>query len=86
MNTDLLLAFGGLLFFGLLIFFAVQHGKRREEQRRRIVQSLGFTPLETNTTLTDRVNHFYNWDESKPEVALSNVSRKILPDGEIYLF
>jgi len=86
MNPDLLLVFGGLLLFGLLISYAVQYSKNKEEQRGQIIQSLGFTPLEVSATLTERINNFYNWDESKPKVALNNISRKMLPDGEMYLF
>ncbi len=86
MNTNFLIVLGIIFIFGLLVYFAVQYGKKRAEQRRQIVQSLGFTPVENSASLADRINEFYSWDKSSSRTTLSDVFRKTIPDGEIYLF
>lgn len=86
MNIELLLAFGGVLFFGVLVYFAVLYGKKKEEEKKRFIRALGFTPLENSAALAERITQFYERDEDSSEAVLRNVFHKTLLEGEMYIF
>ena len=86
MNPNFLITLSIIFIFILLVYSAVQYGKKRKEQRYKIIRSLGFTPVENNDSLAEMVNEFYSWDKSRSQISLGNVFSKTIPDGEIYLF
>lgn len=75
-----------LIFAGLLIF-SITVTRRAKEARTQIMQALDMTPVpEPDSALLGQIASLYRvpWVTSKDE--LLNVSRRLIPDGELFLF
>jgi len=84
--AGVLIILGFLLFFGLMIYFAVQSTRKDREAKRQAAQQLGFCPVEPDAILAGRIFSLYQWHGAREQFRLRNVSRKSIPDGEMYLF
>lgn len=76
-----------LLVFAGMVWFAVTSSRRAKEAKAQMTQMLGLAPVpEPDSMLVEQIAALYRtpWEQSKDE--LLNVSRRILPDGELFLF
>jgi hypothetical protein len=76
---------GFLVVFGFLLYTAIQSSHKEKEGRQRTIQSLGFTPVDADAELTNKIVRLYKHPGSQSRYELRNVSRKELPDGSMYL-
>lgn len=85
--TLLVVLFVLLAFTGLLIF-SIRAGRKTKQAQAQIAQTLGVTPVEPDETLLAQIAAVYPAAKSadKPRYSLHNVSRRALPDGELFLF
>ncbi len=85
--TLLVLLFILLTFTGLLVF-SIRAGRKTRQVQAQIAQTLGVTPLEPDETLLAQIATVYPTAKAadKPRYSLHNVSRRALPDGELFLF
>jgi len=84
--TGILVLVGFLLFFGGMLYFAITSTRKEAEQKKQNAQSLGFSPVEADAKLTDEIAALYRRPGVQTRYELRNVSRRIIPDGEMYLF
>jgi hypothetical protein len=84
--TGTLVIVGFLLFFGWMLYFAIQSSRKDVEKKQQIAQSLSFSPVEADPKLTGEIAELYRRPGSQTKYELRNVSRRMIPDGEIYLF
>jgi len=84
--TGTLVIVGFLAFFGWMLYFAIQSSRKDVEKKQQIAQSLSFSPVEADPKLTGEIAELYRRPGSQTKYELRNVSRKLIPDGEIYLF
>jgi hypothetical protein len=77
---------GFLLFFGGMVYFAIQSSRKDVEKKQQISQALGFSPVEADPAVTDKIAELYRRPESHTNYEMRNVSRRVIPDGEMYLF
>jgi hypothetical protein len=56
------------------------------EKKQQIAQSLSFSPIEADPKLTGEIAELYRRPGSQTKYELRNVSRRVIPDGEIFLF
>ena len=77
---------GFLVVFGFLLYPAIQSSRKEKEGRQHTTQSLGFTRVNGNAELTNKIARLYNRAGSQNRYELRNVSSKALPDGTMYLF
>ncbi|MBI5953839.1 MAG: hypothetical protein HY865_19470 [Chloroflexi bacterium] len=75
-----------LLFFGGMVFLAIQSSRQDIDKKRQIAQSLGFSPVEADSKLTNQIAILYRRPGAQTRYELRNVSRRVIPDGEMYLF
>lgn len=74
-----------LVFTGLLIF-SITTSRKAKEAKAQIMQTLGMTPVEPDETLLTEISALYQTPGNKPRHSLHNVSRRTLPDGELFVF
>lgn len=88
MNTliSLLLVLGVLAIFGLLVYYMVVSTRRESEKKRRVARSLGFRPFEAQPGLVERISRLYRHGDQSEQFELRDVSRRGMPDGELFLF
>ena len=84
--TAILIVFGFLLLFGWIIYMSVQSSRKEKETKQQVAQSLGFSPFEAGRDLPEKISSLYRRPWSKNSYQLRNVSRRLIPDGEMYLF
>jgi hypothetical protein len=84
--TGALVLVGFLLFFGGMVYFAIQSSRKEVEKKQQLAQSLGFSPVEADPKLTDKIAELYRRPGLQTKYELRNVSRRMIPDGEVYLF
>lgn len=84
-TTALVLLLVLLVFAGLLVF-SITSSRRAREAKARITQTLGMTPVEPQATLLAQISALYQTPGNQPRHSLHNVSRRSLPDGELFLF
>jgi len=84
--TGTLVIVGFLAFFGWMLYFAIQSSRKDVEKKQQIAQSLSFSPVEADPKLTGEIAELYRRPGSQTKYELRNVSRRMIPDGEIYLF
>jgi hypothetical protein len=77
---------GFLLFFGGMIYFVVSSARKETERKRQIAQTLGFSPIEPDAQLQEKIAKLYRRPGTQTRYELRNVSRRVIPDGEMYLF
>jgi hypothetical protein len=75
-----------LLLFGGILYFAIQSTRKEAEQKKQMAQSLGFSPVETDPKLEEKIARLYRRSGAQTRYELRNVSRRTIPDGEMYLF
>jgi hypothetical protein len=80
------LVLGIVALFGVMIFFMIRTEKRERARKSQLARELGFTLIEVTSALTARISQLYEKKWGKTNFELRNVSRKIIPDGEMYLF
>lgn len=74
-----------LAFTGLLIF-SITTSRRAKEARAQMAQTLGVTPVEPDAALLAEISALYQTPGNKPRHSLHNVGRRLLPDGELFVF
>jgi hypothetical protein len=84
--TGTLVLVGFLVFFGWILYFAIQSSRKDVERKQQISQSLSFSPVEADPKLTGEISELYRRPGSQTKYELRNVSRRMIPDGEMYLF
>jgi hypothetical protein len=84
--TGILVLVGFLLFFGGMLYFAITSTRKEAEQKKQNAQSLGFTPVQADTKLTEEIAALYRRSGAQSRYELRNISRRVIPDGEMYLF
>ncbi len=77
-----------LLAFTALLIFSIRAGRKTRQVQAQIAQTLGVTPVEPDKTLLAQIAAVYPTAKAadKPRYSLHNVSRRALPDGELFLF
>jgi hypothetical protein len=76
-----------LLAFTAMVYFAVSISRKEKERKMQVAQLLGMTPLaQPDAALEEKIFslHHKSWVTAKYE--LRNVFRRLLPDGELFLF
>jgi hypothetical protein len=84
--TGVLILFAFLLFFGGMLYFAIQSSRKEVQKKQQIAQYLGFSPFEADPKLTNEISELYRHPGAQARHELRNVFRRVMPDGEIYLF
>lgn len=84
--TGVLVLSGFLLFFGGMIYFAVQSSRKDVEKKQQAAGSLSFSTVEADLKLTSKIAELYRRPGSHTNYEMRNVSRKVIPNGEMYLF
>jgi hypothetical protein len=84
--TAALFLIGFLVVFGLIVYMAIQSKRKEKETKKQVAQSLGFSPLEADTHLTEKISSLYQRPWSKNSYQLRHVSRRVIPEGEMFLF
>ncbi len=84
--TGILVLVGFLLFFGGMLYFAITSTRKEAEQKKQNAQSLGFSPVEADPKLEEKIAAMYRRQGAQTRYELQSVSRRTIPDGEIYLF
>ena len=77
---------GFVLFFVGMLYFAIQINRKEVEKKQQTAQSLGFSPVTADPKLTAEIAELYRRPNAHTTYEMRNVSRKVIPDGEIYLF
>ena len=81
-----LVLLGFLLFFGGMIYFTIQSSRKDVEIKQQTAQSLSFSPIQADPKLTGEIAKLYRRPRSHANYEIRNVSRRVIPDGEMYLF
>jgi hypothetical protein len=84
--TGVIVLLGFLLFFGGMLYFAITSTRKEAEQKKENAQSLGFSPVEADSKLTDEISALYRRPGTQTRYELRNISRRVIPDGEMVLF
>lgn len=84
--TGIIILVGFLLFFCGMLYLAIQSSRKDLEQKKQTAQSLGFSPVQADAKLTDDIAAMYRRPGAQTCYELRNVSRRVIPDGEMYLF
>ena len=82
----LALVLGALLLIGAAVYWLIASARREGERRRQAAQQLGFTPIEPDPALTEKISRISQRGGKQSVFRLRNVFRKNLLDGEMYLF
>jgi hypothetical protein len=85
-NITLVIVILILLVFAGLVFFSITSSRRAKEAKAHMAQTLGMTPVEPDAALPAQISALYQTPGNKPRHSLHNVSRRLLPDGELFLF
>ena len=75
-----------LLVFAGLIVFSITNARQQKQAQAQMAQTLGLTPVEPDETLLAQISALYQTPGNKPRHSLHNVTRRKLPDGELFLF
>jgi len=88
MTMELFLPIFLIVFFVAGVFVAIQvvQFTGRQNTLRQFTQSLGFSPVEATKEFTLEISRLYDTPGSKNIYEMTNVSQKLMPDCEIYLF
>jgi hypothetical protein len=84
--TGVIVLLGFLLFFGGMLYFAITSTRKEAEQKKENAQSLGFSPVEADSKLTDEISALYRRPGTQTRYELRNISRRVISDGEMVLF
>ncbi|MFZ5809550.1 MAG: hypothetical protein ACOY16_09760 [Chloroflexota bacterium] len=75
-----------LLVFAGLVIISITASRREIQAREQMAQTLGMTPVTPDETLLAQISALYQTPGNKPRHSLHNVTRRLLPDGELFLF
>lgn len=76
-----------LLVFAGLVIFSIMATRRAKEAKTQMAQTLGMIPIsQPDYALLEQIAGLYRSDWGTATYELRNVSRRILPDGELFLF
>jgi len=75
-----------LLVFAGLIAFPITNARQQKQAKAQMAQTLGLTPVEPDETLLAQISALYQTPGNKPRHSLHNVTRRLLPDGELFVF
>lgn len=75
-----------LLVFAGMVWFTVTVSRKERESKAQMAQMLGMTPVEPDPTLLAQISALYQTPGNNPRHSLRNVTRRSLPDGELFLF
>jgi hypothetical protein len=75
-----------LLVFAGMVIFSITTSRREKQARAQMAQTLGLTPAKPDETLLAQVSALYRTKGNTPRHSLHNVTRRKLPDGELFLF
>ena len=84
--TGMIVLVGFLLFFAGMLYFAITTTRKDVEQKKQNAQSLGFSLMQADSKLKDDISTLYRRPGAQTRYELRNVSRRVIPDGEMYLF
>jgi len=83
---SLLVLLGFLVLFGVMIYVVIYSSRKNAENMRQAAQPVGFAPFQPDALLTEKISSLYRRPGAASRHELRNLSRKRLPDGEMYLF
>ncbi len=83
---SLFVLLGFLVLFGLMIYLVIFSRRKDLESKRQVAQQLGLAPVQPDALLTEKISALYRRPGAKSRYELRNLSRKLLSDGEMYLF
>jgi hypothetical protein len=75
-----------VLIFGALIYGTITSNRKDREKKQGIARSLGFTPVDADETLSAQIEQAYSLHKRSRRYELKHLSRKNLPDAEMFLF
>jgi len=81
-----LAVFGVMLIFGFFLYLGLRSNRETQKNRQQISKNLGFFPVEPSQDLTRKIARPYHRPGAQNKYQLQNVSRRVIPDGELYLF
>ncbi|WKZ35135.1 MAG: hypothetical protein QY332_16090 [Anaerolineales bacterium] len=84
--TAILFMFGFLVIFGWIVTMSIQSSRKEKETKKQVIQSLGFSSSEADESVSEKIYSLYHRTWSKNSYQLRNVSRRLIPDGEMFLF
>lgn len=84
-TIPLLIVLGFLAVFALIVYMAINTSRSDRENKRRLAQALGFTPVEPDQPLTEKIDRLYRIGTRGKNFQLQQVFRRRLPDGDVYL-
>jgi hypothetical protein len=82
----ILFLIGFLFVFSGIIYMSIQSSRKEKETKQLVTQTLGFSLCEADEALAEKIFSLYQRPWSKPTYQLRHVSRKRIPDGEMFLF
>ena len=77
---------GFLVLFSVIIYVAVLSNRKDLESKQQVAQQSGLSSVQSDTLLTEKISALYRRPGATSRYELRNLSRKFLPDGEMYLF
>lgn len=75
-----------VLVIGSFIFLTVLSSRKDQEIKQQMARSMGFTPIPADPALCAKISTLYQRNGIQYRYELQNVSKKGMPDGDIYLF
>ncbi|MDI6695239.1 MAG: hypothetical protein QME21_09345 [Anaerolineales bacterium] len=84
--TAILFLVGFLFVFGWMFYMLFQSNRKEKETKQQVAQSLGFSPLEADTNLTEKISSLYQRTWTNKSYQLRHVARRVIPEGEMFLF
>jgi hypothetical protein len=82
----ILFVFGFLMIFGWIVTMLIQSSRKEKETKKQVIQSLGFSSFDADESLAEKISSLYQRAWSKNSYQLRNVSRRLIPGGEMFLF
>ncbi len=84
--ASILFLFIFLPIFGWIVYMSIQSSRKEKENKQQVTQSLGFSSFEADESLSEKISNLYHRSWSKNSHRLRHVSRRLIPDGEMFLF
>jgi len=84
--TAILFLIGFIVVFGWFLYTFTQSSRKEKETKQLITQSLGFSSFEADRSLAGKISSLYQRPGSKNNYQLRHVSRRLIPDGTMFLF
>ncbi len=84
--TAVLVLIGSLFVFGWMFYMLFQSSRKEKEIKQQVAQSLGFSPIEPDANLTEKICNLYRRTWTNKSYELRHVARRVIPEGEMFLF